>query len=76
MNNEKPYQENSPPRKLRVERKHGGENVEEILEEDIISVNDADCKHESMSRDMTETDFVAYQCDNYDCGMVYIKSVI
>jgi hypothetical protein len=62
--------------KLRVEREHGGENVEEIDVSQLVSVNDAGCKHASMSRDPSETEFVAYTCDNPSCGMVYIESPI
>ena len=57
-----------PGKKLRVEKVHGGTNVEEI--ETLELINDPTCKHISMSRDYTETDFIAFVCDNPKCGMV------
>lgn len=54
--------------KLRVERTHGGENVEEIEKPELI--NEPDCPHENMTRDLTETDFIAFVCDNPKCGIV------
>lgn len=66
MNNEQPSP--TPKRKFRVEGVHGGENVEEI--EKVELMNDPECIHEQMHRDYTETDFIAFVCDNPKCGMV------
>lgn len=68
MNNSAPSPETTPPPKLRVERKHGGHNVEEIST--VVPVNDPSCKHVSWTLDPTETDFIAYVCDNPNCGIV------
>lgn len=55
-------------KKFRVEKVHGGENVEEI--DTLIRINEPDCPHTTMTLDPTETDFIAYVCDNPMCGMV------
>lgn len=78
MNNSKPSQDRNqsssdwlPPsleKKLRVEKVHGGENVEEV--ENVVLINEPDCPHTSMTLDPTETDFIAYVCDNPKCAMV------
>lgn len=74
MNNENQWLPKTP--KLRVETKHGGENVEEIDVANIVSVNDANCPHTNMSRDYSETEFVAFTCDNPNCGVVYIRDKV
>lgn len=60
----------------RVDKTHGGELVETISPEDIVSVHDTNCKHEKLVRDVTETDFNAFMCSNLECGivMLYDKS--
>lgn len=47
-----------------------GETVEVVEAKDLVSVNDADCQHDMMHRDYTETDFIAFVCDNPNCGIV------
>lgn len=54
----------------RVDTVHGGELVEAIAQSSVVSVNDANCKHDMMHRDLTETDFIAFVCDNPNCGIV------
>lgn len=56
--------------KGRVESTHGGETVEAIAPEELVRVNDPDCKHERMVRDSSETEFNAFKCDNPDCGII------
>lgn len=56
----------------RVKSTHGGELVDAIAPEELISVNDADCKHEKLVRDETETDFIAFMCANPNCGEVML----
>lgn len=74
MDNSQPLKDNqtsnSEPKnkKLRVERVHGGENVEEIETPELM--NDPACPHTSMSRDPSEKDFIAFVCDNPKCGVV------
>lgn len=69
MNNEQQSKDKTQSNsKLRVERVHGGDNVEEI--DTLELINDPTCKHISMSRDYTEKDFIAFVCDNPKCGMV------
>lgn len=56
----------------RVNRAHGGNLVEAISEEELFPVNDANCEHENMTRDETETEFNAFKCDNPNCGVVVL----
>lgn len=51
---------------------HGGELVEAVAPEELESVNDAECKHEKLVRDETETDFNAFVCANPNCGVVVL----
>ena len=60
-------QSNSAP-KLRVERVHGGTNVEEIEIPELM--NEPECPHTNMVRDYTETEFIAFMCDNPKCGIL------
>lgn len=62
----------SKQRPDRVTQEHGGDLVEAISEDDVLSVNDADCKHLRLVRDYTETDFIAFSCDNEKCGVVIL----
>lgn len=55
-----------------VTKKHGGKVVESIAPEDMISVHDSDCKHESLTRDPTEKQWNAFICDNPNCAIVVI----
>lgn len=59
-----------------VAKKHGGVVVESVAPEDLQSFNDADCKHERLIRDESETDFNAFACANPDCNevMLYDKT--
>lgn len=77
MNNNQQYQDKTTSnsdrwdagqKKFRVEKVHGGENVEEI--DTLIRINEPDCPHTSMSRDHSETEFIAFICDNPQCGIV------
>ena len=56
----------------RVTSTHGGELVEAIAPEELVSVHDSACKHEKLVRDETETDFNAFMCANPDCGEVML----
>lgn len=56
----------------RVTKTHGGELVEAIAPEDLESFNDADCKHEKLIRDPSETDFNAFACANPKCNEVVL----
>jgi len=56
----------------RVNKTHGGEVVESIAPEDVELMNEPDCKHESLIRDETETDFNAFICANPKCGNVVL----
>lgn len=63
--------DNSPQsqnQKPRTDKVHGGDLVEEI--ETPTPVNEATCPHTHMSRDYSETDFIAFVCDNPNCGVV------
>lgn len=70
MNNKKQSQDNqqSTSKRFRVEKVHGGDNVEEIETPELM--NDPSCPHTNMVRDYTETDFIAFVCDNPKCGIV------
>lgn len=57
-------------KKLRVESKHGGDNVEEIETPEFIS-NTSGHEH-NWVLDETETDFVAYVCAVSRCGAVVL----
>ena len=56
----------------RVTKTHGGELVEAISPEDLVSFNDADCKHDKLVLDPTETDFKAFMCANPLCNEVML----
>lgn len=56
----------------RMEKTHGGEVVEAVAEEELVLVNDPECKHELLVRDPTETEFNAFICANPNCGVVAI----
>lgn len=56
----------------RMGETHGGEVVEAIAPEELVTVNDAECKHDNLTRDESETDFVAFTCDNPACGVVVL----
>ncbi len=56
----------------RMSKTHGGEVVESIAPEDLESVNDAECKHERLVRDPSETEFNAFVCANDKCSEVVL----
>lgn len=56
----------------KVTAKHGGKVVEAISEDELISVNDAECKHKNLVRDPSEKDFNAFMCDNPNCSVVVL----
>lgn len=56
----------------RVNKTHGGVLVESIATEDLESVNDANCKHEKLVRDTSETQFIGFVCSNPDCSEVVL----
>jgi hypothetical protein len=69
----KPAKEETPDKpQSRVDKTHGGEIVEAIAPEDLVSVNDTDCKHENLVRDASETEFNAFMCANPNCGVVVL----
>lgn len=68
MNNTPQPPANEPPKKLRVERVHGGESVEEI--ETVTLMNQPECAHPEWKLDPSETDFIAYMCTNDKCAIV------
>ena len=51
-----------------MDKTHGGELVEAVSLEELESMNDADCKHEDLIRDETETEFNAFTCTNPKCN--------
>lgn len=56
----------------RMAKTHGGQTVESIAPEDLESVNDAECKHERLVRDDTETEWNAFICANPKCHEVVL----
>lgn len=56
----------------RVTKTHGGELVEAIAPEELVSVHDSSCKHEKLVRDESETDFIAFTCANNACHEVML----
>ena len=56
----------------RMKQAHGGELVEAIAPEELVSVHDSECKHEKLVRDETETDFNAFLCANPNCSEVFL----
>lgn len=65
-------QPNKPEPKSRLDQEHGGKMVEAVKPEDLVSFNDADCKHENKIPDPSETEFDAYLCANTKCNEVFI----
>lgn len=56
----------------RMSKTHGGQTVESIAPEDLESFNDAECKHEKLIRDDTETEWNAFICANPKCNEVVL----
>ena len=56
----------------KVTAKHGGKVVETISEDELISVQDSNCKHEKLVRDPSEDEFNAFMCANPNCGVVVL----
>ena len=56
----------------RVTITHGGELVEAVAPEELVSVHDSSCKNEKLIRDESETDFNAFMCANDACGEVML----
>lgn len=56
----------------KVSKTHGGTLVEAVSVEDLESFNDADCKHERLLRDESETEFIAFTCANPKCNEVVL----
>ena len=56
----------------RMQKTHGGELVEAVAQEELESFNDADCKHENLIRDPSETEFNAFICANNKCNEVVL----
>ena len=76
---EKPEKEEKGAKQPRLSQIHGvkpDDLVEAITEEELVEVNDAECKHVSMTRDPSETEFNAFTCDNPKCGIVVLVDKI
>lgn len=56
----------------RMSKTHGGLPVESIAPEDLEPMNDAECKHERLIRDETETEWNAFACANEKCNEVVL----
>ena len=56
----------------RMSKTHGGVVVESIAPEDLESFNDAECKHERLIRDESETEWNAFVCANDKCNEVVL----
>lgn len=56
----------------RLTKSHGGQLVEAVAPEELESMNDADCKHEKIVRDESETEFMAFICANPKCNEVFM----
>lgn len=56
----------------RMSKVHGGIPVESVAPEDLESFNDAECKHEKLIRDPTETEYNAFICANPKCNEVVL----
>lgn len=56
----------------RVTKVHGGQVAESISVDELESFNDADCKHEKLVRDPSETEFNAFICANPNCSEVVL----
>lgn len=56
----------------RVSKEHGGTLVEAVAPEELESFNDADCKHENLIRDESETQWNAFICANTKCNEVVL----
>ena len=56
----------------RVSSAHGGELVKAVSDEELVSFNDADCKHVTLVRDPEETEFIAFVCANPNCNEVVL----
>jgi hypothetical protein len=66
----KPKEEEQQP--SRVDQEHGGELVEAIAPEDLVSVNDANCKHEMLSRIQDDLAANAFECTNPNCHEIFL----
>ena len=63
-------------KKSRVDLVHGGEVVESVAPEDLVSFNDATCKHENLVREDGDSgfddDMNTFLCANSKCNEVFI----
>lgn len=69
MTKSQPREEHQPSR---VDKEHGGELVEAIAQEDLVSVNDASCKHEKLVRIQDELAANAFECSNPNCYEIFL----
>lgn len=56
----------------KVTAKHGGKVVETVSKDELVSFNDSECKHVTLIRDPSETEFNAFMCSNPNCAVVVI----
>ena len=63
---------NNEEKPSRVDTTHGGELVEAISKEDLVSVNDANCTHEKAIRLEDDGDFMVFGCANPHCNEVVL----
>lgn len=63
-------------KKSRLDKVHGGEVVESIAPEDLVSFNDADCKHKNLIREDSDGGFDesmnTFICSNPNCNEVFV----
>ena len=69
-------EEPQPRERSRMDRSHGGKLLDAISPEELVSFNDASCKHETMTRDPSETEFNAFICDNPNCNVVALSTKV
>ena len=65
-------EEKREEKKSRVDSVHGGTLVQAISKEDLVSVNDADCKHNFSIRLDDDGDFTTMGCTNPNCSEVVL----
>lgn len=56
----------------RIDKEHGGELVQAISKDELISMNDADCTHEKAIRLEDDGDFMVFGCANPNCNEVVL----
>lgn len=60
----------------RISKTHGGDFVDAIAPEEMVSFNDAECKHETLIRVEDDLNSNTFACANPNCNEIFIYDKI